>query len=66
MSPQLGLDGDEAVVALMAKHFREGRGIPWFFWGQSYGFTFPEASLCAAFFAAFGDSALASKSAMLV
>jgi hypothetical protein len=63
-SPHLGLDGDEAVVALMAKHFREGE-LPWFFWGQTYGFTFPEAAVGAAFFAALGDSTVAVKLAML-
>jgi hypothetical protein len=64
-SPHLGLDGDEAVVALMARHFLEGRETPWFFWGQSYGFTFPEASFVAAFFAAFGESTATLKAAML-
>jgi hypothetical protein len=29
-------DSDQAVVGLMAKHLSEGRGLPLFFYGQSY------------------------------
>lgn len=42
LSPHLILDGDECVVGLMAKHFTEGKDIPFFFYGQQYGFAFIE------------------------
>ncbi len=61
MSPWLVLDGDEAVVGLMAKHLLEGREFPVFFYGQSYGFSGIEAAIGAVSFALFGvfDWALA-------
>jgi len=31
-----GIDGDEAIVGLMAKHISEGREIPTFYYGQHY------------------------------
>ncbi|HMB70531.1 MAG TPA: hypothetical protein VKU85_14545, partial [bacterium] len=66
LSPWLGLDGDEAVVALMAQHIRDGKELPLFFWGQNYGLTLPEAATIAAFFAIFGPSVIALKIAILV
>jgi len=33
---ELALDGDEAVVGLMSLHFLQGKGLPLFFYGQSY------------------------------
>lgn len=67
MSPWLVLDGDEAVVGLMAKHLLEGREFPVFFYGQSYGFSGLEAAIGAASFALLGvcDWALAFGMAVL-
>lgn len=42
LSSHFIVDGDEAIVGLMSKHFIEGKGIPWFFYGQQYGFAFIE------------------------
>jgi hypothetical protein len=39
-SPHLLLDGDEAILGLMAKHLAEGREAPIFFYGQAYGLSF--------------------------
>lgn len=41
-SPHFVLDGDEAIVGLMSKHFIEGKELPLFFYGQQYGFAFIE------------------------
>jgi Dolichyl-phosphate-mannose-protein mannosyltransferase len=52
-SPIGGLDADEAVWGLMARHVLDGE-IPALFWGQTYGGT-QEALLTAPVFAAFGS-----------
>ncbi len=49
-------DGDEALIGLMAKHALAGQGIPFFPWGQRYGFAAPEVTLAAAGFWGFGMS----------
>ncbi len=53
-----GLDSDEAVVGLMAKHILEGRELPVFYYGQHY-FGALEAYLTAPFFALLGVSSWA-------
>ncbi len=60
------LDGDEAIVGLMAKHLREGRGVPLFFWGQAYGFSLIECGICAAAFLIGGATDYSVKAAMLL
>jgi 4-amino-4-deoxy-L-arabinose transferase-like glycosyltransferase len=55
-SPIGGLDGDEAVWGLMARHVLDGE-LPIFFWGQSYGGT-QETLLTAAVFALAGSGTL--------
>jgi len=65
LGDQLFPDGDEGVVALMAKHLAEGREVPIFFCGQSYGLTFFEAAVAAASFRLFGSTDQALKGAML-
>lgn len=60
------LDGDEAVVGLMARHLCEGRRPAVFFYGQRYGLALVEAGAGATFFAAFGESIASLKAAMLV
>jgi hypothetical protein len=40
--PQYLLDGDEAVLGLMAWHTAQGRELPVLFWGQSYGLSLLE------------------------
>jgi 4-amino-4-deoxy-L-arabinose transferase-like glycosyltransferase len=55
-SPIGGLDGDEAVWGLMARHALDGE-LSTFFWGQTYGGT-QEALLTAPVFAVSGSGAL--------
>jgi len=50
-------DGDEAVVALMARHILQGER-PWFFYGQAYMGSL-DAYLVAGAFALMGESVLA-------
>lgn len=51
------LDADESIVGLMAKHISEGRGVPFFFYGQNYGGGHViEALFAAPLFRAFGVS----------
>jgi hypothetical protein len=59
LEPLGGLDSDEAVVGLMARHVLEGE-FPAFFWGQAYGGS-AEAFVTAPVFAAFGSGTLALK-----
>lgn len=60
------LDGDEAVLGLMARHAAAGRVLPLFFYGQSYGLSVFEAGVAGAFFRLFGPSATALKVATLM
>ena len=62
----LDLDSDEAIVALMAKHISEGKSLPIFFYGQSYGLSVIEATTGALFFHLFGMSTISLKAAMLL
>ena len=64
-SPNLLVDGDEAVVGLMAKHLALGREFPIFFYGQHYGFSSIEAMAGALSFLLFGTNAVSLKLAML-
>ncbi|MCF8460803.1 MAG: hypothetical protein K9G46_08770 [Flavobacteriales bacterium] len=66
LSPNLLLDGDEAIVGLMAKHFSEGKELPFYFYGQSYGFSFLEVLPISLVFLLFGVSAMAVKLTMLL
>lgn len=59
------LDGDEAVVGLMAKHLAQGKEFPLYFYGQNYGFSLIEAGTIAPLYLLWGPSALALKLAML-
>lgn len=59
------LDGDESVVALMAKHFGHDGEFPLYFWGQTYGFSFIEVLTISLFYKILGVSALAVQCAML-
>lgn len=61
----LYLDGDECILALMAKHFLEGKGLPLFFYGQAYGFSLFEVLTIRFFYAVFGVSDFAVKVSML-
>ncbi len=58
------LDGDEAIVGLMALEIQDG-GLPLYFYGQNYGFAFFEALLISLSISIFGLSSLAVKMAML-
>ncbi len=56
----MGIDADEAIVGLMAKHIKEGRGIPVFYYGQNYMGSL-ESILVSFSFHIFGISNLALK-----
>jgi hypothetical protein len=64
-SPSLLLDGDECIVGLMAKHIAEGRELPIFLYGQSYGLSLIEAPAAALNFAIFGTGVLPLKLSLL-
>jgi hypothetical protein len=66
LSSNLLLDGDECIVGLMAKHLYEGKEIPLFFYGQSYGFSFLELLPIDLHYLFFGISDISVKLAMLV
>src|SRR3989442_14989659 len=59
-------DGDEALLGLMAKHALQGQGIPFFPYGQRYGFAAPEVALVAAGFRVFGTSPAVAHAAVFV
>lgn len=63
--PGLMLDGDECVVATMAKHAWLGKELPVYFWGQNYGFSLIEVLFILPFYAVIGINTLAVKLAML-
>ena len=64
-SPHLILDGDEAVLGLMAKHLSEGGAWPVFFLGQTYGLATVEVAAGAGSFLLAGVGAIPLKLAML-
>jgi hypothetical protein len=66
LSENLVLDGDECVVAIMAKHMYVGKEFPLFFYGQQYGFSFVEELFILPFYAVIGVKAIAVKCAMLL
>ena len=65
LSPNLLVDGDEAVLGLMAKHVAQGKEFPIFFYGQHYGLSSVEAAAGALGFVVFGTGAVPLKLAML-
>jgi len=54
------LDGDEAIVGLMAKHILDGQPVPIFYYGQHYMGSL-EAILVSGLFKLFGVSSVAVK-----
>jgi hypothetical protein len=64
LSANLLVDGDEAVLGLMARHLARGQELPVFFYGQHYGFSSIEAAAALSFLV-LGTGALALKVAML-
>ena len=65
LSPNLLLDGDECVLATMAKYLYHGKDFSVFFWGQNYGFSLVECAAIVPFYVVFGITAIAVKLAML-
>ena len=61
LSPNLFLDGDEAIVGLMARHLLAGQGLPTFFYGQAYGLATFEVASVAGMFLLLGPGALGIK-----
>lgn len=47
VSPHWIADGDESIVGLMAVHILRGKGFPFFFYGQAYGFSLFESGVAA-------------------
>jgi len=66
LSPYLFLDPDESIMGLMAKHFSEGKVIPYFFYGQNYGFALIEVFIISLFYKTVGISDLSIKISMLL
>ncbi|MBI1221704.1 MAG: hypothetical protein GC180_03785 [Bacteroidetes bacterium] len=60
------LDGDEALMGLMSIHQIELGEIPWYFWGQQYGFTLIEVSSISVFHLLLGYNDLAVKLGMML
>ena len=65
LSASLILDGDECIEGIMAKHFIEGKEIPYLFYGQAYGFSFIEVVIIGIYYTIAGISDIAIKLAML-
>jgi hypothetical protein len=65
LSPNLLLDGDECVLALMAKHLYQGKDVSVFFYGQAYGFSLAETSVISIFYFFNGINDHSVKLAML-
>lgn len=60
MTAQSHLDGDEAVIGVMAMHVARGQDFPFYFWGQHYGGgSALEAYLTALPFLLVGPSSIA-------
>jgi hypothetical protein len=62
----LPLNGDESILALMAKHLSEGQSIPLYFYGQQYGFTGLETIVLALGFELCGLGEVVFRSALLL
>ncbi|MFT5050497.1 MAG: hypothetical protein ACI8QZ_001899 [Chlamydiales bacterium] len=65
LSPHLVLDGDEAILSLMARRAIRFESFPLYFDGQKYGFSSLETLWAALSFAAFGAQTIVLKLAML-
>ena len=61
LDPALLIDGDEAIVGLMASDWLKGGAFPTYFTGQQYGLSTLEAGIAALFFFVFGMSDWALK-----
>lgn len=59
--PNLFLDGDECITALMARMLMEGRDCSLFFWGQDYGLAIFEVLAIIPFYLFLGYTTLAVK-----
>src|SRR5690606_22673678 len=60
------LDGDEALMGVMSLHQIEHGEMPYFFWGQRYGFSFLEVSSISLFTQLIGYGDLADKLGILL
>jgi len=65
ISPNLVLDGDECIEALMAKHLYQCKDVAFYFYGQLYGFSLFETFVIAIFYSVFHVTDIAVKLAML-
>jgi len=62
---ELLLDGDECVVAVMAKHILAHKDFPLYFYGQAYGFSLVECLFIIPFYWVLGITTVAVKLGML-
>ncbi|MDH3554568.1 MAG: hypothetical protein OES18_01815 [Deltaproteobacteria bacterium] len=62
----LNVGGDEAIVALMAKHVSEGQSLPVYFQGQCYKLSLFEGATGSLLFDHVGMLAITLKVAMLL
>ncbi len=60
----LALDGDEAIVGLMARDLLDGKTFPVFFYGQRYGLALFEVAPLAAAFRLFGEAPIVIKTTL--
>ena len=61
LSPFLKIDEDECTIGLMALHAAQGKELPFYFLGQSYGFAWVETLTTALAFKIFGVGILSLK-----
>lgn len=65
LAPQSILNGDESILALMAKHMSEGKEFPLYFYGQQYGLSIFETASIAGFYKVLGVHDLVYRLALL-
>ncbi len=66
ISDNLLLDGDECVLAIMAKHIYTWRDFPLFYYGQTYGFSIVECLFIIPFYFITGFTTISVKLGMLL
>ncbi len=66
MSGWVAIDGDEAIVGLMARDLLQGESFPVFFYGQRYGLSLFEVLPLAAAFRFFGEEPTVIRVTMLL
>lgn len=65
LSDHFWFDGDEAIIGIMAQDFLRTGHLPFYFYGQNYGFASIETTLAALFIQLLGTKVIALKLAGL-